>query len=177
MNFAAQRKSVRSKAEAHALGERIANKYSSTIPVDPMRVARALGVAVIQAPEQPSDLAGALVVHGDNAMVLYNRGHPENRQRFTVAHELGHLLMHTKAGQDNILFRDDRSSKGTIIKEIQANAFAAALLIPENEIRRRVKDPITSLHDDKVEDLAREFAVSALTMSYRLQDLNLYYPI
>lgn len=177
MTYAAHRKPVRSKAEARALGESIARKFTTTIPVDPERIARELGVSVMGAPEQPSDLSGALVLRGDLALILYNRGDRENRQRFTIAHELGHLLMHTKVGQDNVMFRDDRSSKGTIPREIQANSFAAALLIPERAVRQRVKEPITFLHDDDVEALAHEFVVSPLTMSYRLQDLNLYYPL
>ncbi|MBW7916342.1 MAG: ImmA/IrrE family metallo-endopeptidase [Trueperaceae bacterium] len=167
---------MRSKAGASAFGEEMAHKFSPSLPVDPKRVAARLGVHVIEAPSTPEDLAGALIVRNSAATILYNGGHPDTRQRFTIAHELGHLMMHTRADQDQVLFRDDRSSKGTNPREIQANAFAAALLIPEDDISKLVKEPITALHSEELDSLARKFNVSSQAMSYRLQNLGLYTP-
>ena len=73
-----------------------------------------------------SDFSGASIsgmtfrVPGQPPLVLLNRIHPADRMRFTLAHELGHLVMH-------------RFPKAEM--EDEANAFASALLMPEREMR------------------------------------------
>ena len=80
-----------------------------------------------------------------------------HRQRFTIAHELGHLLLrHTKGyGVFNLDSKD--------VNEKEANIFAAELLIPsnmlKNDIRKRIKDP-------KV--LARRYEVSIEAMWWQI---------
>jgi Zn-dependent peptidase ImmA (M78 family)/transcriptional regulator with XRE-family HTH domain len=73
-----------------------------------------------------SDFSGASIsgmtfrVPGQPPLVLLNRNHPADRMRFTLAHELGHLVMHRFPTPD---------------MEDEANAFASALLLPEREMR------------------------------------------
>jgi len=63
----------------------------------------------------------------------YNDPHPLVRQRFSIAHEIGHFILHQKQGQlfidktYKVFLRDQLSSSGENIQEIQANQFAAAL--------------------------------------------------
>ena len=65
-------------------------------------------------------ISGMLVSIGDSATIGFNSEHAWVRRRFTIAHELGHLYMgHTCSGTDNA---------GN--KEVEANQFAAELLIP-----------------------------------------------
>ena len=59
-------------------------------------------------------------VAGRPPIILLNKNHPADRMRFTLAHELGHLVMH-RFPTDNM--------------EDEANKFASALLMPEAEIR------------------------------------------
>lgn len=105
------------------------------------------------------------------------------RQRFTIAHELGHLLLHE--GRQIIVdqavlrvdLRDDLSSMGTDIEEIEANTFAAALLMPEPIVAHRVNELIRAdgdiARDDLIAELARAFDVSAEAMGYRLINLGI----
>jgi len=58
-------------------------------PVDPQAVAEDLDVLVV-AWELPNEISGILMVDGGLACIGVNEAHPETRQRFTVAHELGH---------------------------------------------------------------------------------------
>jgi Zn-dependent peptidase ImmA (M78 family)/transcriptional regulator with XRE-family HTH domain len=73
-----------------------------------------------------SDFSGASIsgmtfrVPGQPPLVLLNRNHPADRMRFTLAHELGHLVMHRFPTPE---------------MEDEANAFASALLMPEREMR------------------------------------------
>lgn len=57
---------------------------------------------------------------GEDPLVLLNVGTPAERQRFTLAHELGHMVMHRVPHPE---------------QEKQANAFAAELLMPARQIR------------------------------------------
>ena len=108
------------------------------------------------------------------------------RQRFTIAHEIGHVMLHE--GKPLIVDhsvridrRDDVSSIGTDSKEIAANAFAAALLMPHDFIVNYVTEYVASItksgaslsRDDLVSELAAEFDVSAEAMGYRLINLGI----
>lgn len=59
-------------------------------------------------------------VPGNPPLVLLNEAHPADRRRFTLAHELGHLVMHRFP---------------TATMEAEANNFASALLMPARDIR------------------------------------------
>lgn len=68
---------------------------------------------------------GVHVMDGESVTIGYNKSHPRHRQRFTVAHELGHLLLgHTAPGA---IYIDPSSNKP---EEIEANTFAGELLVP-----------------------------------------------
>lgn len=172
-----ERKPVRSKMGARAAAESIYSRLGAGIPVQPKAIADALGVRVVKAPPTTTGLSGAFLITHGKPVILYNGGDGTVRQRFTIAHELGHFLLHSTAEENAVLFRDDRSSKGTSIREIQANSFAAALLMPELELRKRVPEHITAVHSDQVDELADEFRVSSQAMGYRLSDLGLYTPM
>lgn len=132
------------------------------------------------------DVSGVLLTDGRNAKIGYAKSNGSLRQRFTIAHELGHLqLKHQRQGvfvdtpeKYYTFFRDSKSSTGEDVQEREANAFAAAILMPRdlviqaaNEIYR---SGITRKEDfDIVEQLAEQFNVSKLAMSIRLTNLDL----
>jgi Zn-dependent peptidase ImmA (M78 family) len=104
------------------------------------------------------------------------------RQRFTIAHELGHLLLHEGRPlitdySVRINSRDETSSMGTDKEEVEANAFAAAILMPRNlvwaELKREVETGDASSRDELIARLARIFYVSTEAMGYRLVNLSL----
>ncbi len=77
-----------------------------------------------------------LVVDGDQGAIGYNSAHARVRQRFTIAHELAHYVLHARRSGKAQLFidnqvtyrRDDQSSAGVNPEEIEANQLGAALL-------------------------------------------------
>lgn len=176
MTHVPERRPVRSKAAARRAAESIVQRLSTEFPIQPKAIAEKLGVRVLKAPPTHGGLSGAFLVSNGQPIILYNGADADLRQRFTIAHELGHFILHSRPGEAKVLFRDDRSSEGTRIPEIQANAFAAALLMPEPLVRERVKQHITGIHSDEVDTLAKEFKVSSQAMGYRLIDLELYTP-
>jgi Zn-dependent peptidase ImmA (M78 family) len=103
------------------------------------------------------------------------------RQRFTIAHEIGHYVMHVKNSTHSrlfidryVAFRDDESSAGNDWQEVEANAFGAALLMPALLVREEIKKRKLDLDDeDDLSTLAKQFHVSPSAMSYRLVNLGL----
>jgi Zn-dependent peptidase ImmA (M78 family)/transcriptional regulator with XRE-family HTH domain len=92
------------------------------------------------------------------------------RQRFTLAHELGHLL----AGDDHGLHLDkdifDKAQQRDVT-ELRANAFAAALLMPEDRLRQAVGSQ--GLSEWGFATLSCDLLVSPSTLAYRLLKLRL----
>lgn len=155
------------------------------LPIDPFKIAKNLGITV-DSVELPSGIAGMLFTKGKKTYIKVNANESNNRQRFTVAHELGHFLLNhrimsvdsndnldddlTKSNSSSILFRNANSSKGCCLLEIEANQFAANLLMPKN-IFKYQWDLMKSESD--FEKLAGTFQVSVLAIENRAKSLKL----
>jgi len=106
-----------------------------------------------------------------------NQSQAQSRQRFTIAHELGHALLHE--GEElhvdkdfRINFRDVVSSLATNVEEIESNTFAAWLLMPSRLLIRQIRSEHLDIDDgEEVEKLAGRYQVSAQAMTYRLANL------
>lgn len=135
------------------------------IPLDVERLALALGIRVIYEP-MDGELSGKLVRKDLTYLMTINSLHHPNRQRFTIAHELGHYCLHRSMGDefiDKIFFRGGESSR----TEAEANRFAAAILMPEDEFTRFVKST-----SQKIEDIADNFLVSPMAVKFRAEQLG-----
>jgi Zn-dependent peptidase ImmA (M78 family) len=145
------------------------------VPVD--QIAEALGVSLRYEPLE-GGLSGVLFRdHGGRQVIGINASHAPVRQRFTIAHELGHLRLHEDALYvDGLVRRDDKSSLALDPQEIEANSFAAELLMPRKlvlrEIAERVPEGAVADPARLIRRLAREFAVSEQAMEYRLVNLG-----
>jgi Zn-dependent peptidase ImmA (M78 family) len=129
-----------------------------------------------------AEASGVLVIENGRGMIGYNVNHSRVRQRFTIAHEVGHFVLHAPDSQQQRLFvdrsmmfkRDEDSSTGDAVQEIQANQFAAALLMPEKLIREEMAAAHLDLDDEEdVSNLAKRFNVSGAAMTFRLKNLGL----
>lgn len=129
-------------------------------PVDVTKVAELFSIPVIPYPDFPEDISGTIVRLDDNgkAVIGINQKHAAVRQRFTVAHELGHYL----CGHDDRTIVDDRLDKDSP-KETEANRFAAELLMPRDLL---VVDLKKGRFD--IPALAQRYQVSEQAMSVRL---------
>jgi Zn-dependent peptidase ImmA (M78 family) len=151
------------------------------LPVAIDRIAAHLNLRTT-ASDLGEDMSGLLVVDNNRAAIGYNSMHPSVRQRFTIAHEIGHYVLHAKRCTQACLFidkyvlyrRDQQPSLGNDQQEVEANAFAAALLMPAQLVREEIKRQDFDLDDDDdLHELARRFKVSASAMSNRLANLGL----
>lgn len=112
----------------------------------------------------------------EQEVIGVNSAHHRVRQRFTVAHELGHATFDRGNGiHIDKAFRLRNAASGMAIdpEEIAANWFAAALLMPEAEVRAAAAEGIDISDEAAVRGLARQFGVSQPAMMYRLVNLGL----
>ena len=149
-------------------------------PIDVIRVALALGVQVKDA-DLGDDVSGLLLTKGEAKVIFVNSDHSERRKRFTIGHELGHLyLAHQFEAGDHVHVdrgisisqRGARASTGEDPKEVEANQFAACLLMPSQLVREEAERR-HRLDEDDVVAMADEFNVSVQAMTIRLTALGL----
>jgi Zn-dependent peptidase ImmA (M78 family) len=146
-------------------------------PLDVDALAAELGFKVVYKPlRDDQDISGFYLREGAETVIGINRAHPPVRQRFTLAHEIGHALL-DRGGTMHIdrafKLRDARSSMAIDPEEVAANAFAAELLMPENEVREAVAGGLDISDDRALRDLAAQFGVSQQAFMFRLVNLGL----
>ncbi len=146
--------------------------WDGRLQVDPSRIAQALGLRVVArggADDPAYAYSGYFNREGaDGPAIEYNRSESLVRQRFTVAHELGHYALGHKSSP-----RDTPANFNTAVAdnaERQANQFAAELLMPAREVRI----VITSGRFADVRELAQAFGVSQTAMAWRMKDLGFF---
>src|SRR5439155_9267429 len=94
------------------------------LPIDVEKLAEAEGVEVDRA-DFGEEISGVLVKDGERAMIGINARDASTRQRFTIAHELGHHLLHSSrelfVDRDYVIhFRDEKSAGGYDPMEVEA---------------------------------------------------------
>ena len=148
-------------------------------PVPVERIARKLSAQLRFSPLD-NELSGMVFVKDGIAIIGINALHHPNRQRFTLAHECGHLLLHRDRITREVhvdktfpmLMRDAASAASVDAMEIEANLFAAELLMPEFLLTEDLGDASFDIDDDaEVSALARRFRVSLSAMQFRLGNL------
>lgn len=151
-----------------------------TIPVHVSEIAEQY--ASIRRMQLAEEISGMLIPSDVRPVIVVNSRHSPVRQRFTIAHELGHLLLHNFTGphaDQRFRFRDARSSDGLVDEEIEANQFAAELLMPRELVIRAVEDAgleYAASEDEEnasISKLARQFEVSSQAFSIRLATLQI----
>ena len=111
------------------------------LPVDIRAICRRLGcklysydagwklIAAFRLQEQTEKADGFTVLYRDVPYIFYSNSVPETRQRFTIAHEIGHIVLgHVGEGKYTIMNREP--APGDSADETQANQFAARILAP-----------------------------------------------
>ncbi len=108
-----------------------------------MRWLEAAGVLVVLEPFGTRRIDGLSQWAADHPVILVNAELPADRLRWTLAHELGHLVLHTRYVDDDV--------------EQQANLFAAEFLMPAHTITPALQQQVTA---GRLMDLKLEYGVS-----------------
>jgi len=159
---------------------RVLTRFGITSPPVPVEdLPKRLGVTLLE--ERLEQGVSAILYRQDDgvSVIAVNATHAPVRRRFSIAHEIGHLDMH--AGRPIIVdhlvrgrvnMRDERSSLATSREEIEANGFAAALLMPADWISADIEGSLGEPAGRRVEGLAKRYNVSAQAMELRLLNLG-----
>lgn len=157
----------------------LASMKITTPPVDVFEIARKQDILLehvsFESEQNPMDRIEGELARDEvqNAWVIrYDSRSPHVRQRFTVAHELGHFFMHKKPIVDRA--RVFRRSLQWDRKELEANVFAAELLMPHSFLLTTAKQilPEIEYREEFIRKMADAFHVSRQAMTYRLKNLH-----
>ncbi len=182
--MAVRRRYIRSLVE-----QLLVTHGARSVPVDVYRMVAALGAQIHNETAAPN-LSGFLLRDLTNrrALIGVNSSHSTSRKRFTIAHEIGHFLLHEgdalhvdqREGVDlglRMKRRDPESSLGTDDEEKEANFFAAELLMPtsllESDLLAMKMEAPEDEDEDIIEKLADRYEVSIQAMTFRLTNLGL----
>ena len=155
-----------------------ANKVLETLwlnqdfPVDPVSIAKKMGLQVLDT-ELPPSVSGALIKEaGADPIIALHYADHSNRKRFTCAHELGHYVCRIESNDESLEYeyvdlRGPNASNGTDADEIFANQFAANLLMPEAILKKLLRSGKNHFN------LAMYFGVSHEALKHRLKALRL----
>ncbi|HLK43500.1 MAG TPA: ImmA/IrrE family metallo-endopeptidase [Thermoleophilia bacterium] len=133
-----------------------------------LRVRQAEGLTTVPGAPTGTPLSGMLLPARKEVWV--NIHEPWERRRFSVAHEVGHFLLHAETGDEAVYcrtgdLRPDPDSPERL-REREANRFAAELLMPAALIEQAV-----ATHGSDPFVLAEQFRVSEVAMAFRLVNL------
>jgi len=134
-------------------------------PVSLRDVVSALNLEVVRAAGEPFSSEAALQPLGDGHAIVLRGASSEHRRRFTVAHEIGHFVLHPQRLAPE---RGGGVNAAWQAQEREADQFAAELLMPERLVREAVVQ-----HGPDVGRLADRFDVSRKAMQVRLRGLGL----
>jgi Zn-dependent peptidase ImmA (M78 family) len=167
------------KTKVNREAQRVLHQFGYSTPVDVRGIANELGIEICERILDPG-VSGTLVIAHGQALIAVNCADAEVRQRFTIAHEIGHYLLHGKSDRvfidsATVFHRDEVASKGTRLQEIEANGFAAELLMPEDALKAEVRESGVHPHleEELISQLACRFQVSQIALLIRLTKLGL----
>lgn len=179
---------VNEKAEAKA-HEMLERANAMTRPVDLKPILDKLKLELRLNP-MGNGYSGYLAI--DKRVLVVNRSHPPVWRRFTIAHEIGHYDLHRRerdaaevfvnrtdyfrGEQKEVYFRSSRFGAADLRMEVEANAYAAGLLMPEKLLEQYLEQnagKIDLLKPEGAKRVAQAFNVSRLAMGYRLSNLGL----
>lgn len=159
----------------------------STLPIPVETIVAKNGVRLLPY-DLGENISGVLVIQDGEATIGYNKNEHRVRNRFTIAHELGHFILHKNKDLFvdkgfKVMFRGSVSNENTYSvtnentyrEEIEANEFAASLLMPETLLREEIRKLDLDFTDEaSIKLLAKKFDVSTMAMSFRISNLGLF---
>ena len=117
------------------------------------------GILVLTSDYATSQFDGFAALINGFPVIAIGSDWPGDRQRFTIAHELGHLIFHGRICPD-------------IDEERACNRFAGAFLIPKDEFKKRIQSP-DQVNETALSLIKQEFGISQQALIFRASDLGI----
>ena len=148
------------------------NVTVTDLPIDARKIAKHLGLDIKEQKFDDPGISGKY--NRSHGIISVAHNEHERRQAFTIAHEIGHHLLH-KNEVSETLYRMYAiiGHQAPITIEREANSFAAHLLMPEQIVRQLWEQEKQTDPAAAVKKIAKRFEVSADAMRWRLHNLGL----
>lgn len=151
--------------------KQILDRYLAEYPVKLGKLAQELGVA-IKVASMKTGISGQIKREDKNYIIRVNRHEARERQRFTIAHELAHFLLHRSVIDsspdgisDNVLYRSGEPEH----IEFEANRLAADIVMPLKLVKNVLQEDFNGIVTEAtIEGLSARFRVSKAAMEIRL---------
>lgn len=153
----------------------IVRDYLAQYPVRLGALARDLGVSQVKIGAMQTGMSGQICRENGEYIIRINRNESRERQRFTLAHEIAHFLLHRQLIDsspdgitDNVLYRSGAAQH----VEYEANRLAADLVMPPDAVSEKLNKEFSNMvTDGTIEALAESFGVSKAAMEVRLSTM------
>lgn len=143
--------------------------YLNYRPVPLGKIAKSLGIQVFLS-KLESGISGLIRKEEGKFVIKINMYEARSRQRFTLAHELAHFLLHQdilnkdEEIRDTIMYRSGNSDK----IEYDANRLAAEILMPDDKAKNDLDWLRNNMSEDNFDMIASKWEVSNLTLRIKL---------
>lgn len=162
---------IDAKIDPTTIRNRARSMGIDTEPLDIYEVATKLFSMHIREEDLGKSISGFLERIGEQWCIYINKYESSLRKRFTIAHELGHFILHRNqiiaqgaSAPDQIFFRSDDVNS----VEQEANNFASELLMPEKDFKCAIQTG-----DNTLEKLSKKFELSTMAVKYRAYKLGI----
>lgn len=154
-------------------------KYCTTLPVPVVAIAQDLGLSIYETDDFKKNESGSIKQESDGFNIYLNINDSPERKRFTIAHEIAHFILHKSlllSGEelvDEIKQPIDKLNRSKLrnltqkekLREIEANQFAAELLMPEEAFKDAWE------YAESMDQMAEKFSVSPSAVTIRAKEL------
>jgi len=152
----------------------VLDRHLSNSPPKLGQLAKDLGIQ-IKVSSLGTGISGQIKKENDSYVIRVNRHEARERQRFTIAHELAHFLLHrhvidssTDGIKDNVLYRSGEPER----IEYEANRLAADIVMPMVQVNKALTENFSGIITERtIESLAARFQVSKAAMEIRLSTM------
>ncbi len=159
-------------------------EYLESVPVNIEAIIRAHDIELDKNANLKENISGQIELISDESYkISIQRTDHYYRKRFTMAHELGHFILHKDRIRDGLddtkmyrtLYRG--SDRVSVAEETEANIYAAGVLMPEDLVveyakDRGVFDKDGQIDQDALQEIATAFQVSKAAMEIRIGGLK-----
>lgn len=138
-----------------------------------------INIELIRAPFKNLKLAGFIGYKDDTFIIVTNTSQRLGLERFTIAHEIYHLLQNRVYIKEKSIIEEmvnNESDKYKDVNELMADSFAAELLIPEKSLKENLKELADNrgqvIDPDIIIELQHKYGVDYIAITKRLKEID-----
>lgn len=160
--------------DKHRLGNYCAKQLLEIIAL--LEVTERVSIKLIRVPFNNENLSGFIGFKNDTFIIVTNTNHKLGSERFTISHEIYHLITDRTSIKKKPIIEELNSNEDSVT-EMMANAFAAELLIPKDDIKEQVKllteNMTKEIEPAIIVQLQQKYGVSYIAVAKRLNEVGI----